>query len=232
MRQPSLMGFLPDLQMPLRDALRGVATLADATEEVFEPASKLLPEPLRAGFRDAMSAVGNAGRRLITAPIEPAQVRMAAEFASGRQTENDALEACATVMCYAWEHLQEGALTHRLLMSEVLLAGQLGHVGEAAGAAPGDTAARLVERIRSSQVIGRMPGVAGGVAGSERDDVDLALAAIAIWLLSARDVDMVGEARLLDLSHALVLAIRDDILDAIDHKDDLASILTNASAHL
>ena len=33
--------------MPLRDALRGVATLADAAEEALEPASTLLPERLR-----------------------------------------------------------------------------------------------------------------------------------------------------------------------------------------
>ena len=43
--------LLPDLNMPIRDALRGVASLADATEDMLEPAAKLLPEPLRSRFQ-------------------------------------------------------------------------------------------------------------------------------------------------------------------------------------
>ena len=47
---PKKFTLLYDMNMPIRDALRGVVSLADATEDMLEPASKLLPEPLRSRF--------------------------------------------------------------------------------------------------------------------------------------------------------------------------------------
>ncbi len=231
MRQPSLTGILPDLQKPLRDAIRGVATIADATEEMLEPAATLLPEPVRNRFRDALSAVENAGRRLMAAPIDPDHVRQASDFVLGTDSAPAAREACASVVCFAWEHLQSDASEHRYLISETLLAGQLAHLPEVAPK-PGAKAAALLTAIRSSNVIGRMPGVSSGLSGEDRDTADLTLAAVFVWLLTARDGELAEEEKLLDLASALVSAIGKDVLSVMEDPDDLAGLLVNASSHL
>ena len=63
--------------MPLRDALRGVATLVDATEDVLEPAAQLLPEPLRSRFKHSLDALEAAWKRLISAPTDAQQIQKA-----------------------------------------------------------------------------------------------------------------------------------------------------------
>ena len=74
----STFSFLPGMQMPLRDALRGVTSLADATEDMLEPATRLMPEPLRARFRHALESLEAAGKRLLDAPIDTNQIHTAA----------------------------------------------------------------------------------------------------------------------------------------------------------
>ncbi len=231
MRQPSLTGFLPDLQKPLRDAIRGVATIADATEEMLEPAANLLPEPVRNRFRDALSAVEQAGQRLMAAPIDPDHVRQASDFVLGTDNAPAAREACASVICFAWEHLQTEAPDHRYLISETLLAAQLAQMPEVAPQ-PGAKAAALLASIRTSSVIGRMPGVSSGLSGSDRDAADLTLSAIFVWLLTARDGDIGEEEKLLDLASALISAIGADVLSVMDDPDELAALLVNAARHL
>ncbi|MCY3996350.1 MAG: hypothetical protein OXF07_09435 [Rhodobacter sp.] len=231
MHQPSLTDFFSGFRKPIRDALRGVVTIADTTEDLLEPAAQLLPEPIRNRFRDALSACESAGKRLVYAPIDPDRVRRAAEFVQGLANDRESLESCAAVVCHAWEHLQKSGAEHRFLISETLLAGKLTRLPDNTSS-PGATAAALLGMLRNSNVIGLMPGVASGIPGGERDATDLALTAIVVWLLSARDDGIAGEEKLLDLSSALITAVSEDVLGAIDQPDELAALLLHVSAHL
>lgn len=189
--------ILTALRMPLRDALRGAATLAGGAEEALESAAAILPEPLREGFRAGLRAARSAGRGLMTAPIDAADVAAAADMLAGRARAPDAL---ATVAAHAWAHLRPAEQGH--LMSETLLAARL-----AALSIPGRTgaerAAHLVTALRRSPALARVPGAAAGGEGAED-----ALDAIAVWLLAARGADMAEEEALLDLAAALVPATR------------------------
>ncbi len=231
MHQPSLTEFFAGFQKPIRDTLRGVVTIADTTEDLLEPATQLLPAAIRNRFRDALSACENAGKRLVYAPIDPAHVRRAADLVQGLANDRESMESCAAVICHAWEHLQKTGTEHRFLISETLLAGKLTRLPENASS-PGTTAATLLGMLRNSNVIGLMPGVTSGIAGDGRDATDLALTAIIVWLLSAREGEIAGEEKLLDLSSALIIAVSEDVLEVIDQPDELAALLLHASAHL
>jgi len=231
MHQPSLTDFFSGFQKPIRDALRGVVTIADTTEDLLEPAAQLLPEPIRNRFRDALSACENAGKRLVYAPINPGHIQQASEFVQGLANDRESLESCAAVICHAWEHLQKTGAEHRFLISETLLAGKLTRLPENTSS-PGTTAAALLGMLRNSNVIGLMPGVTSGIAGDERNAIDLALTAIVVWLLSDRDGEIAGEEKLLDLSSALITAVSEDVLGVIDQPDELAALLLHVSAHL
>ncbi|MEQ8923968.1 MAG: hypothetical protein RLP08_18070 [Marinovum algicola] len=224
--------FLPDLQMPLRDALRGVANLSEATEEALEPALRLLPEPLRSGFHDALKSVEGAGKRLLNAPVDLADLTRAQRVLTGGTHDAEAARACAWVICHAWEHLQGTGLGHRHLISETILATQLQTPQSAPGAPAAWNAARVIGQIRASSAIGRIPGFVGTVTEPEKQDTDLALIAIAVWLLSDRAERMDQEEGLLDLSAALIRALHDGAPAPADNPDALARFLENASAHL
>ncbi len=214
------------LQMPLRDALRGVSSLADATEETIEPAVALLPEPIRDGFRAGLRAVHSVGRRLKAAPIDPGAVRAAADTLADRAA---APETLATVVVYAWEHLPGGR--HGDFMSETLLAGRLS-TRPLTGRAPAERAARLIADIRTSAIIARRPGLADADRGVEQARIDQALIAIALWLLAARAPGMAEEETILGLSSALVAATRDGVPDRMEDAAGLARYLQALADHL
>lgn len=224
--------FLPDLQMPLRDALRGVASLADATEDMLEPATRLLPEPLRSRFRHALESLEAAGKRLIHAPIDTNQINTASRFLTASGTDKNAIASCASVFVFAWEHLNTAGVDHRHLISETIIADRLGRTREASSATGVDFAAAILADLRTSSAIGRMPGLARGIKAGEESRVDLALGAIAVWLLSGRAETLAEEEKLLDLSMALVRALQHDAQDAFADNTELSRFLEGASAHL
>lgn len=232
MSQPPPFSFLPDLKMPLRDALRGVASLVDATEEALEPAANLLPHSIRTRFRSALKSIEGAGRRLMTAPVDLEHIQMASDFVGGKATDKAALENCATVIGYAWEHLQSSGHSHRPLISETVLASRLFRSLSASGRSAADCAAFLIVDIRKSSAIGPMPGVIGSAGAEKRREIDLGLVSIMVWLLSARADNMTEEEKLLDLALALVSAIQVDALGAIEEPEKLAQVLESASTHL
>lgn len=214
--------ILAALRMPLRDALRGAATLAGGAEEALEPAAALLPEPLRAPFRAGLRAVRSAGRGLMTAPIGMAEVAEAAAMLEGRAA---APETLATVATYAWAHLRPAGQGH--LMSETLLAARLAALS-IPGRTPAERAAHLVADLAHSPAIARLPGPRreGG------DGVEDALAAVVVWLLAARGGDMAEEEALLDLAAALVEATRPGAPRAGDDPAALARHLQTLADHL
>lgn len=214
------------LRMPLRDALRGVASLADATEDALEPAVALLPDSVQGGFRAGLGAARSVGRRLMTAPIDTGAVRAAADMLAARAR---APETLATVVAYAWEHLRGGGQGH--LISETLLAARLSTLPPA-GADPAGRAAHLVADIRTSAIIGRRPSLHSEAHRAEQARIDHALAAIAVWLLAARGRTMAEEETLLGLAFALTAATRGDAPADPDDVEGLARHLQTLADHL
>ncbi len=218
--------------MPLRDALRGVATLADAAEEALEPASTLLPERLRSRFHSALKSIERAGKRLISAPIDAALMQAAAGFMTGADKEREARQACATVFVYAWEHLAEASVKHHTMISETIVSDRFYRVAGQSGARGADFAAALMSDIRGSSAIGRIPGLARGIRPDEAGEIDLALLAIATWMLSSRPDSLGEEEKLLDLALALVRALHIEAPDIFDDQARLSSFLAETAAHL
>lgn len=222
----------PNLAMPLRDALRGVATLVDATEDVLEPAAQLLPEPLRSRFKHSLDALEAAGKRLISAPTDAQQIQKASKFLSGSEAGTDAMEACASILVYAWEHLNDTSIDHRLMISETIVADQLSSVRDKSSSPAPNLGAEVVIALRQSSAIGRVPGLTGGIASKDKQQVDLSLLAIAVWLLSSRSNTLEEEEKVLDLSQALVSALQVDVSDLFSDTGKLAGFLAETSAHL
>lgn len=222
----------PKLAMPLRDALRGASTLADATEEMLEPVAQLFPEPLRSRFKHALDSLEAAGKRLISAPTDTQQIQEAFRFFSGSESTLDAMEACASVLVHAWEHLNDANADHRLLISETIVAGQLSTVRHQKSILVPNFGAEVLLALRKSSAIGRMPGLARGITGNDKQDIDLSLLAIAVWLLSSRSKTLAEEEKLLDLSQALVNALNVDVTELFSDSAKLARFLTETSAHL
>jgi hypothetical protein len=224
--------LLHDMHMPIRDALRGIVTLADATEDLLEPASRLLPEPLRSRFHDAMQAFEEAGKRLIHAPIDLDLVNDAAQFARGAPLDKTGISAAASVIVFAWEHLNQSRVHHRHLMSETIVADRLSRLSSAEGEAGVAFAASLFLDLRQSSAIGVMPGLTRGITKDEETEVDLALVAIAVWLASKRAETLEEEEKLLDLSMALVRALQPETADAFQSHAAFTAFLDETSSHL
>jgi hypothetical protein len=224
--------FLPDLEMPLRDAMRGVAIFSEAAEGALEPAARLLPKPLREGFQMAIRSVKLTGKQSIDNQVQQDQILMAAGFATGNTDDVAAAKCFAKVICFAWDHLQGRAKAPRHLMSETIVASKTAQAhsnGSASGAA---FATDLIGKIRKSPAIGRMPGFIGGIRPDEKNEIDMELVAIMVWLLSARPPSFAEEVPLLYLAAALISALQCDVAAALDDPAKLADILQSTSAHL
>lgn len=225
-------GILPALPMPLRDALRGVATLADAAEEALEPASALLPPRFRSRFHSALKSVERAGKRLITSPITMDNIETASQFLTGVDKSREARHACTMVLVFAWDHLSEAGVNHHFMVSESIIADRLSRLATTSNAQGSDFAAALIGDIRNSSAIGRMPGIARRIHATEATEVDVALLAIGTWLMSKRTDAMEEEEKLLELSLALVRALHADIPDLFGDQALLSGFLADTAAHL
>ena len=232
MPKTSPFSFLPNLQMPLRDALRGVATLADATKEVLELATNLLPDPIRSRFQHALESLEKAGMRLTHGPIDMGQIQSASRFLIAAETDSDAIQACATVFVHAWEHLDEASISHRHLISETLVSDRMTRTRAASELSGADFAAAVITNIRRSSAIGLLPGLARGINAKDEIEVDIALLAIAVWLMSGRADSMTEEEKILDLALALVRALHNAAENPFAEPAHLAGFLSNTSAHL
>jgi hypothetical protein len=225
--------FFPDPKIPLRDVLRGAASIADGTHHALGPAAKMLPEPLRAGLSAAFRSLRSTGKRLISAPLSMAEIAQAARFVQGASPERAAAETTAVVIGHAWSHLEQALGPDRPhpLLSETLLAQELARLPQGAET-PGMAAARLVRAVLGAGVIGAAPGLYTHLSAEEKADTTLALLAIVVWLLSDRCPSLAEEDRLVDLALALLVATRDEALEAVSDEVQLAGFITRASDHL
>lgn len=232
MREQPPIPRLTALQLPLRDALRGVATLAEVTEELLEPAAALLPGTVRDGFRSAVHAIEGAGKRLMTAPITLDSVRASSRVLSQGAGDRDALATMAVVIAYAWEHLRDAGHEHHLMISETMLAGHLASGSALAGSTAPERAASLVADIAGSAVIGRPPGMPAVGSDADRAAIDTGLVSIMVWLLAMRAETMEEEEKLLDLASALVTAMGEETRAALVDRALLAGHMESLAAHL
>ena len=232
MPKSSTFGFLPDLRMPLRDALRGVATLADATKDVLEPVAKLLPDGMQARFQHALASLEKAGKRMTHSPVDTAQIRSASRFLIATETDAFAIQACATVLVHAWEHLSQSSVRHRPLISETIVSDRLNRTRAASALSGADFAVAVVTNIRMSSAIGLLPGLARAINADEEIEVNVALLAIAVWLMSTRAGSMEEEEMILDLALALVRALQNEIRNPFGDPAQLARFLSDTAAHL
>ena len=222
---------VPDFRKSLRDACRGVANLADATEEVLEPAAVLLPGPIRSRFLGALQKIEDQGRRFAIAPVSADDIALASAFVRHQNDRPDARDACVIVFGYAWEFLNQAAADNRTMISETVLGSTLAKFNWPNGE-PSEHAAHLFLHIGESLAAGRMPGFVGSVGDAEREKNDLTLLAIIVWLLSARGDVISEEEKLLHLSSGLVMAMRDEVVAALGDAKQLAAILQFSADHV
>jgi hypothetical protein len=199
---------------------------------MLEPASKLLPEPLRSRFHSAMQAFEQAGKRLLHAPIDMERISDAAQFAQGTTLDKSGVNTAASVIVFAWEHLNQSRVDHRHLISETIVADRLSRLQPDGGTTGFAFAASLFLDLRQSSAIGVMPGLTRGITEDEETEVDLALMAIAVWLSSKRADTLEEEEKLLDLSMALVRALQSEAATAFQSQEALAQFLDETSSHL
>ncbi|MDC0116129.1 hypothetical protein OAH97_01470 [Octadecabacter sp.] len=232
MQRPPPFPFLPDLERPLRDAMRGVANFAEATEEALQPAAQLLPEALREGFEKAVKSIEITGRQWTNSPVDHDQILDASAFALGNTMTATSAKHFAKVFCFAWEELQNRSGADRYLISETLIANAADLIRPGQSGPASSTAVRLLNAIQDSHAIGRLPGFATSLESDKRSNINIGLVTVMVWLLSARAGSIAEEIALLDLAGALIMAIRSDIDAAMDTPKKLAIILQNTSAHL
>ncbi|GIX13456.1 MAG: hypothetical protein KatS3mg118_1415 [Paracoccaceae bacterium] len=214
------------LSMPLRDALRGLAGVADLTEELLEPLRRAVPAPVL----DALRALEGRGARLLEAGISEADIGAAAAFLAGPSARRSDAFACARVLAFAWDHLRRRE-EPSLLLSEVLTAARLGTIADRT-AGPPMRAAQLVLALRDAHVAGRIPGLPVTLDEGEKAAIELRLCGLAVWLLAERGTSLAEEVRLLDLADALVAAESARLRAAMGDPAALAQALHEISDHL
>ena len=219
------------VQMPLRDAFRGMATFAEATEEALEPLASALPQPVRSRLGRALRRIEGMGSDLLGSHVAHDDVLRAAAFIQGQANERRDAETCATVLAFAWDKVQHAEGLHPLL-SETLASIGLSRLDEAKTVTPGDHAEAVLRVLRDTRVAGGLPGVPAGPQETDRAEVDLRLFAIATWLLAARAGSMEDEIQLLDMALALTRAYEADVLAAFSDRASLATLLQSLSDHL
>lgn len=227
---PRLAGFdrFQHARMPLRDALRGVSRLAEATESALEPAARLLPDPIRAPFHNALKSMGRVGSRLTDTTVNGAQIERARLFLTGADRTEAALMDCVRSLAHGWDALTREGPCHDDTISETLLADLLAR--QPKNTVPGpEQAAQLLVAINRSGAIARMPSL-GPV--SDPNDRALVLVAVGVWLLTSRADTPEGEGELLALAYGLVRAMNKDAREALNDPARLGAVLTDWAAHL
>lgn len=220
------------LKGPFRDILRGMTSVAGATEDMLHPAARALPGPLRDAVKQALRALEGQGDRLLTPDITQDDVRRAAAFLRGEAHGRGEAAGCARVLAFAWARLRSANPDYHHMLSETVAASRLVALRRGGPLGAADHAAHLFADLRGWHVAGHAPGLPVPLSQDEQDAVDLKLVAVMVWLLSERGADIAEESALLDMAMALARACRDSVLGAIGDPDRLARELKTLSDHL
>ena len=228
------MRFVGTMPPPLRDLLRGAKTAADATEEMLEPASRIVPRPLRTVFRSALEAAEASGRSILSDRIGQHEINAASRFLAGDETTAAAASAFVRALGYGWDKCQRGdPARNRLLISETVATHAVARFQSNKGECPtGEMrAAQIIAALQKDRAIGRMPGTPVS-SESETNRAGLALLAIALWLLADRPESPTEEDRILELSFALTSAFGNDLMPKLSTADGLAAELARLRSHI
>lgn len=220
------------LKGPFRDILRGMTSMAGATEDMLQPAARALPGPLRDAVKQALRTLEGQGDRLLTPDITQDDIRRAAAFLRGDVHGRGDAAGCARVLAFAWARLRSATPDDHHMLSETVAASRLVALRDGGPLGAADHAAHLFADLRAWHVAGHAPGLPVPLARDEQDAVDLKLVAVMVWLLSERGADIAEESALLDMAMALARACRHGVLAAIGDPDRLAHELKTLSDHL
>lgn len=227
MNRPST--FPKAVQMPLRDAFRGLATVAELTEEAMEPLVHTLPDPVRAVLRNVIRKIEGAGSELIGPHVTYDDIQRAAAFIGGRSYGGGDIGLCATVLGFAWDKVRKTENFHPFL-SETLASVRLSRLHKTG--TPSEQATLVLRALKENHIAGRLPGVAIEPSETERKEVDLRLFSIVVWLLAERAETLEEELQLLDMALALTRAYETRVLEAMEESADLDGLLQSLSGHL
>lgn len=220
---------LQQVQMPLRDALRGVSRFAEATEAALEPAARLLPGPLRAPFHSALKSMEKVGNRLTDPPVTSDQIAQAAAFLTGETRSDGARMDCVMSLAHGWDTLTRSGTCRDDAISETLLSDLLARLPKDPQPVGALQAARVLIAIHGSGAIARLPGIAPAPNAQDRA---MTLMALGVWLLTRRADTPKAEDDLIVLSNALVRAMGDTAQTTFQDPAPLATALTDWANHL
>ena len=217
--------------MPLRDVLRGVASFAEATEDILAPLKDALPPPVRTTLRSALRTIEGHGAEIVGGQVDLDDIGRASAFLRGVAHEAGDAECCAKVLAFAWEKMTSPQ-NLRPLLSETLSSLRMSTLGDAHLGAPSNHAALVLKTLRDGHVAGGLPGVSSDLSHGEQEAIDLRLFAFAIWLLADPGQTLDEEMQLLDMAMALTQAFGDDVSKAMVGEGDLVALLETLSDHL
>ena len=191
---------------PLRDLLRGAKTAAEVTEESLAPASNLLPGTLAALFRATLETLEASGRALVANPPSAEDIRAASRYLAGIETGLRTIDNFVSVFGSGWDRcVANERPRQRLQFSETIaglkVAALAGEMGE--GRSREFRAARIIVAMRKVHATARVPGTPIMLTAEQRFRANLAMFAVALWLLADRPERHSEEDRILDLSYAL-----------------------------
>lgn len=231
MNKPSGSPFV-SLGLPLRDILRGMASFAEATEDMLEPAVQAMPAPMRHALSTAMQAIEGTGERLLAPHVSGQDIQRASAFLNRVVDGRGDAECCARVLAFAWERMRTPDAAFHDMLSETVAASRLDALRRAPGLTPSDFAAQLFLDLRAWHVAGSAPGLPVSQTDDQQEAIDLKLFAFLIWLLAVRSPEDLPEEQLLEMAMALTQAFRADVLAAISDSTALSGQLQTLSDHL
>jgi hypothetical protein len=232
MMKRSATSIVTTLGMPLRDLMRGVASIAESTEIALEPALSSLPLGARDVFGRALQAIEEEGARLLAPQIGHDDIRRAAEFLRGTANRRRDAECCARVLGFAWDYMRGDDEHTYDILSETLAVSRLAALRNAPAISENEHAAQLFLDLRGWRVVGSLPGLPISEAAAQREATDLKLFALMAWLLTHRAEDRDAEIELLKMALALTQALRSDILAALADQSRLAAQFKIVADHL
>ena len=191
---------------PLRDLLRGAKTAAEVTGESLAPASKLLPGTLASLFRTTLETLEASGRSLVANPPSAEDIHAASRYLAGVETIPRTIDNFVSVFGYGWDKcVANERPRQRLQFSETIAGLKVAALAGETGAACDHEshAARVIVAMRDVHATGRVPGTPIMLKAEQRLQANVAMFAVALWLLADRPDDHSEEDRILDLSHAL-----------------------------
>lgn len=220
------------LKMPLRDILRGVTTVADLTEEVLEPATALLPGPVQATFRSALSSFDQAGARAVTPRIDMADIAGAKAYLEGGDQNSGALQTFIGILAFVWELAHSRHRDQQLLFSETVAAARLAIRGRSDERTVYARAASILICLRRANAASRFPGTPMTPDEGEGAYIDQVWLSAVVWLLTERASTIDEDIRLLELAFALCDALEEEIMTDMEDEGRLAESLQSLANHL